>query len=103
MEFTAQIDIVLLILSIITYFVSPLYKHLVNTLARKLFALIISFEKYWKPHELIKYMEDGNLADYNKIMEGRTDIKLTPEQQERADKLTKAHKLLKRNSHGDTN
>jgi len=53
--------------------------------------------KVWRPLQVIENIKKGTLVDYNKMLENRTDVTLTPEQEERARKLTKGHNLLNRN------
>jgi len=52
--------------------------------------------KVWRPLQVVENIKKGKLANYNKILENRTDVTLTPEQLDRANKLTKANHLLER-------
>ncbi len=71
---------------------------IVSVLGKKLLGSIIEFKRWWKPSEIVKAINDGKLEDYDDLLKDRNDVKLSEEQLKRANKLTKAFKLLQRNN-----
>ena len=68
-----------------------------DSIARGMGSHCAGVTKIWRPLEVVANIKKGTMADYNKVLANRTDVTLTPEQEDRAQKLTKANKLLERN------